>query len=100
MPAGPLERASANSTTALKSRASALRLRSPTRALDMLNSGTSTNLTLGVLAALGVQADVTGDASLQSRPVQALTDALQTLGCTVKFHDTERAVLRFPSADA
>lgn len=58
----------------------------PTEPLDMLNSGTSTNLTLGILAALGVQADVTGDASLQGRPVKALTDALQTLGCTVKFH--------------
>ncbi len=52
----------------------------PAEPLDMLNSGTSTNLTLGVLAALGVQADVIGDASLQTRPVQALTDALQQLG--------------------
>ncbi len=57
----------------------------PARTLDMLNSGTSTNLTLGVLAALGVPADVTGDASLQSRPVQALTDALQQLGCSISF---------------
>ncbi len=57
----------------------------PTQALDMLNSGTSTNLTLGLLAALGVQADVTGDSSLQTRPVQALTDALQKLGCSISF---------------
>lgn len=61
--------------------------RRPERTLDMLNSGTSTNLTLGVLAALGVAADVTGDASLQSRPVQALTDALHQLGCNVSFHN-------------
>ena len=58
----------------------------PARALDMLNSGTSTNLTLGLLAALGVSAEITGDASLQSRPVQALTDALQQLGCAISFH--------------
>jgi len=58
----------------------------PITTLDMLNSGTSTNLMLGVLAALGMQADITGDASLQSRPVQALTDALQKLGCSVIFH--------------
>ena len=58
----------------------------PITTLDMLNSGTSTNLCLGVLAALGVQAEITGDASLQTRPVKALADALQTLGCTVKFH--------------
>ena len=57
----------------------------PDKALDMLNSGTSTNLCLGVLAALGVQADITGDASLQTRPVQPLTDALQKLGCSITF---------------
>ena len=61
----------------------------PAEPLDMLNSGTSTNLTLGVLAALGLQADVTGDASLQSRPVKALTDALQGLGCTTRFHASD-----------
>jgi len=58
----------------------------PAQALNMLNSGTSTNLTLGLLAALGVQADVTGDASLQSRPVESQTDALQKLGCSINFH--------------
>jgi 3-phosphoshikimate 1-carboxyvinyltransferase len=58
----------------------------PITTLDMLNSGTSTNLMLGVLASLGMQADITGDVSLQSRPVQALTDALQKLGCRVIFH--------------
>ncbi len=57
----------------------------PSKPLNMLNSGTSTNLCLGLLAALGVQADVTGDASLQTRPVQALTDALQQLDCSVTF---------------
>ncbi len=61
----------------------------PRATLDMLNSGTSTNLTLGVLAALGVPAEITGDASLQSRPVQALTDCLQNLGCTVSFNGRE-----------
>jgi len=58
----------------------------PAQPLDMLNSGTATNLTLGLLAALGVQADVTGDSSLQGRPVEALTDALQQLGCHINFH--------------
>jgi len=58
----------------------------PITTLDMLNSGTSTNLMLGVLAALGVRADITGDASLQGRPVKALTDCLHKLGCTVSFH--------------
>ncbi|MCP4715478.1 MAG: 3-phosphoshikimate 1-carboxyvinyltransferase [Deltaproteobacteria bacterium] len=59
----------------------------PTAVLDMLNSGTSTNLMLGVLAALGVAAEITGDTSLRTRPVSALCDALQHLGCTITYHD-------------
>jgi 3-phosphoshikimate 1-carboxyvinyltransferase len=51
----------------------------------MLNSGTSTNLTIGILAALGIKAEITGDASLRSRPVIALTEALTGLGCSIKF---------------
>ena len=33
----------------------------PDQALDMLNSGTSTNLMMGILAALGIEAEITGD---------------------------------------
>jgi len=43
--------------------------RTPSLPLDMLNSGTSTNLALGMLAALGIEAEITDDASLRSRPV-------------------------------
>lgn len=57
----------------------------PSKALDMLNSGTSTNLTIGILAALGVGGGITGDASLRSRPVDPLTRALEALGCRVRF---------------
>ncbi|MCP4693254.1 MAG: 3-phosphoshikimate 1-carboxyvinyltransferase [Desulfobacterales bacterium] len=61
----------------------------PSRPLDMLNSGTSTNLTIGILAALGVGGEITGDASLRSRPVAALTRALTGLGCRIRFLDQE-----------
>ena len=57
----------------------------PTGVLDMMNSGTSTNLLIGLLAALGIEAEITGDASLCSRPVTALTEALTGLGCSIEF---------------
>ena len=53
--------------------------------IDMLNSGTSTNLMIGVLAALGVEAEITGDSSLRSRPVTALAEALTGLGLNINF---------------
>lgn len=61
----------------------------PAVVLDMLNSGTSTNLILGILASLGIEAELTGDASLRSRPVAALTGALTELGCEVEFLDKQ-----------
>jgi 3-phosphoshikimate 1-carboxyvinyltransferase len=57
----------------------------PSAVIDMLNSGTSTNLILGILAGLGIEAAITGDASLQTRPVKSLASALETLGCKIDF---------------
>jgi len=57
----------------------------PETVLDMHNSGTSTNLVMGLLAGLGMTAGITGDASLQTRPVKSLAIALNSLGCTVTF---------------
>ena len=57
----------------------------PDKPLNMLNSGTSTNLIMGILAALGIEAEITGDDSLCSRPVKALANALSALGCRIEF---------------
>ncbi len=59
----------------------------PGSVVDMLNSGTSTNLILGILAGLGIEAELTGDASLRTRPVKSLADALETLGCSIVFSE-------------
>ncbi len=59
----------------------------PENVLDMLNSGTSTNLIMGILAALGIEAEITGDSSLRSRPVTALAEALTGLGLSIEFLD-------------
>lgn len=57
----------------------------PSEVINMLNSGTSTNLIIGILAGLGIAAEITGDASLQTRPVKSLIAALETLGCKIDF---------------
>ena len=60
----------------------------PDRAIDCLNSGTTTNLLLGIMAACGVPGEITGDGSLQSRPVSALAHALSSLGCSIEYLKT------------
>ncbi len=61
----------------------------PDRALDMLNSGTSTNLMMGIVAGLGLRAAFTGDASLRSRPVGPLARSLQALGCRIAYEEKD-----------
>lgn len=56
------------------------RLRDPATPLDCGNSGTTARLMLGVLAGGGVRAVVTGDESLQRRPVRRVTDPLTRMG--------------------
>ncbi len=59
-------------------------LRSPTRALDMGNSGTGTRLLAGLLAGQpGVKATITGDNSLLQRPMGRILDPLAQMGALV-----------------
>jgi 3-phosphoshikimate 1-carboxyvinyltransferase len=55
----------------------------PARALDMGNSGTSTRLLIGLLAAHNVTATFTGDASLCRRPMDRVIAPLARLGVEV-----------------
>lgn len=55
-------------------------LRSPVAPLDLANSGTGARLLLGVLAGLPLEAVVTGDASLRSRPMARVTEPLGSMG--------------------
>ncbi|MBT8395652.1 MAG: 3-phosphoshikimate 1-carboxyvinyltransferase, partial [Gemmatimonadetes bacterium] len=52
----------------------------PSRPLDLENSGTGARLLLGVLAGQPVEAVVTGDASLRKRPMARITDPLSKMG--------------------
>jgi 3-phosphoshikimate 1-carboxyvinyltransferase len=63
------------------------RLRRPSGVLDCGNSGTTTRLLLGLLAAHGFSARLTGDASLRRRPMRRVTLPLRQMGARVTEHN-------------
>lgn len=58
-------------------------LSAPSEPLDFENSGTGARLMMGVLAAQPISAILTGDASLQSRPMRRITQPLKAMGGTL-----------------
>ncbi len=56
----------------------------PTGPLDMGNSGTSMRLLSGILAGHGIAATLTGDASLQRRPMRRVTEPLGRMGAVIQ----------------
>ncbi len=69
--------------------------RVPASALDCGNSGTTARLLTGLLAGLGVAAEVTGDESLQRRPMDRVVYPLQAMGATISYVDRpDRVPLR------
>lgn len=61
----------------------------PTAPLDLENSGTGARLLLGVLAGQEMEAVVTGDASLRSRPMKRITDPLSKMGAEFQFLEAD-----------
>ncbi len=59
-------------------------LREPASALDFGNSGTGTRLMLGVIACHDMRVELTGDASLQKRPMARVLDPLKEMGLEVE----------------
>ena len=53
--------------------------------IDCGNSGTTARLMMGICAGLGVQARFTGDESLQTRPMQRVTEPLGQMGADFAF---------------
>ena len=58
-------------------------LTAPTVELDMGNSGTSIRLLSGILAGHGIPATLSGDASLQRRPMRRVTEPLGRMGARI-----------------
>ena len=65
-------------------------LQSPPGALDLGNSGTALRLLTGALAGReGIDAVLTGDASLRSRPLARIVDPLREMGADIDYLERE-----------
>ncbi|MCG8469446.1 MAG: 3-phosphoshikimate 1-carboxyvinyltransferase, partial [Gemmatimonadetes bacterium] len=71
-------------------------LEGPGAPLDCGNSGTTARLVAGILAGLGLEATLDGDASLRARPMRRVTYPLQAMGAAISAEDEpDRLPLRF-----
>ncbi len=68
-------------------------LRSPAQPLDCANSGTTMRLMAGVLAAHEAVATLTGDASLQRRPMERVAVQLRAMGAQLRTDDGHAPLL-------
>ncbi len=59
----------------------------PSQTLNAQNSGTTARLLSGILAALPFETHLTGDASLQKRPMGRILDPLQEMGAEIDSAD-------------
>ncbi len=68
-------------------------LRAPKRALDAGNSGTTMRLLTGILAGQNFDSVLTGDASLQKRPMKRIVAPLRQMGATIRAREDNFAPL-------
>lgn len=70
-------------------------LKAPSQVLDCGNSGTTTRLISGLLAAQSFNSTLTGDESIQKRPMKRIIDPLSRMGASIKsLHDNGCAPLQ------
>ena len=58
-------------------------LKAPSSVLDMGNSGTTTRLISGILAGQSFESTLTGDASIQKRPMRRIMEPLSMMGAKI-----------------
>lgn len=74
-------------------------LTAPSSVLDMGNSGTTTRLISGILAGQTFESTLTGDASIQKRPMRRIMEPLSMMGAkVVSINDNDCAPLRITGA--
>jgi len=61
--------------------------RKPEKTLDVGNSGTTIRLLTGILAGQKFSCEITGDASIQKRPMDRIVDPLRQMGAQIKGRD-------------
>ena len=67
--------------------------KSPSSDLDCGNSGTTSRLLLGLLSGIdGLKARLTGDSSLESRPMARVTDHLEKAGAEFKYDNDKKTL--------
>ena len=74
-------------------------LRAPDMPLDLGNSGTAMRLLAGVLAAQSFDCELTGDESLQQRPMERVAEPLRAMGAELETREG-RAPLRIKGGRA
>lgn len=65
--------------------------------IDCENSGTTMRLLSGIIAGSGLGATLTGDESLQNRPMKRIIKPLRLMGCHIEAKDDNYAPLKFLS---
>ncbi len=75
-------------------------LRAPAQVLDMGNSGTAMRLLAGVLAGQGFRSTLSGDVSLNSRPMARIIRPLEMMGARIESQAEGRAPLTIHGSDA
>jgi len=61
--------------------------KSPTKDLNLGNSGTGMRLILGLISGLGINATLVGDQSLTNRPMSRVIDPLSAMGVEIESND-------------
>ena len=73
-------------------------LKAPKRALDAGNSGSTIRLLSGVLAGQNFTSTISGDKSLQRRPMRRIAEPLRQMGADLRAKDGDRAPLEIHGA--
>ena len=73
-------------------------LQAPKRALDAGNSGSTIRMLSGVLAGQNFTSTVTGDKSLQRRPMRRVAEPLRQMGADIRAKDGDRAPIEIHGA--
>jgi 3-phosphoshikimate 1-carboxyvinyltransferase len=73
-------------------------LHAPKRALDAGNSGSTIRMLSGVLAGQNFISTITGDKSLQRRPMRRVAEPLRQMGADIRAKDGDRAPIEIRGA--
>ena len=73
-------------------------LKAPKRALDAGNSGSTIRMLSGVLAGQNFTSTITGDKSLQRRPMRRVAEPLRQMGADIRAKDGDRAPIEIHGA--